>query len=1053
MKKSYLIFLLLLVFPVAIMAQTTPIKGVVVSAGGEEALAGVSISLKGTSRAVFTAADGTFELQANSSDILVVQYIGFITQELPVGATRDFRIVMSEDTRLLDEVVVIGYGVQKKSVVTAAISRVSSEDLAAAKPSRIEDVLKGKVSGVQITQNSGQPGAGSKVQIRGLGTFNNYEPLYIIDGMAVDGGIRNLNPADVESVEILKDAASAAIYGTRGANGVILVTTKKGLKGKATVNYDFSFGWQNPWKKKEVLDAKEYMILMNEQGLNDGISTPRFTAQQIANAKTTDWQEEVFNWNAPVKNHQVSLNGGNDKVTYYLSFGYFNQEGIIGGDYGKSNYERYTLRLNNTYTAYEDTTRDFLNKLHFTSNVTYARATSTGITENTEYGSILGSALAFAPTLPVYAEDPDAVLTNYPTAVTDKDGRVFTLPPTGYQELANPVAMLNRPSSDLSNEDKIIASVMAELSIWDGLKFKSSYSADLAFWGSDGYTYPYYLSAQGNYVTNSTVYSEMNRGYTWQWENYFSYDKSFGDHTIGAVLGQSARKATTRYLRGSGQNLETTDPNKAWIDRAMADPTTQRARGNIGNATFYALASYFFRIDYNYAERYIIQATLRYDGSTRFGANNKWASFPAVSVGWNIMNEAFMQDLNLTWLNALKLRASWGKNGNDRFTDLRYAAFYDSGTNYYFGGAYQIGGTAPGGTMYNGMTSGALANPDLQWEASEQIDIGLELRALNSRLSFGFDWYSKKTNGLLLEQPIPSYVGKGRPWCNLGNMKNWGVEFELGWKDRVGQVNYYANANLSFMKNELVRLNGTSTIISNIDGAGAGGVGEFSRASLGMPYPYFYGYKTDGILQTPAEAAAYNLAYGLTTAQPGDVRFVDLNGDGAIDSDDRTMIGKGMPDWVLGFSLGADYKGFDINMFFYGTFGNDMFDFAQRADITSMNRPAWMLDRWHGEGTSNRIPRMTTSGIQNWRSSDLYIKDGSYLRLKTIQLGYTLPAEYTKKIAVQKLRLFITADNLFTFTGYDGYDVEIAAGTTSIGVDKGIYPQSRTISIGANITF
>ncbi len=1061
MKKLLFSLFLLSAFSVAVTAQTTPIKGIVVSAGEEAPLTGVSIFIKGTNTGTFSGTDGTFEMQAKPSDVLVITYIGYIAQEIQVAATRDFRIVLSEDTQLLEEVVVVGYGVQKKSVVTAAISRVSSEDLETVKPTRIEDVLKGKVSGVQVTQSSGQPGSDSKVRIRGISTINDSEPLYIVDGMPVGGGINYLNPTDIESVEILKDAASAAIYGTRGGNGVILVTTKQGAIGKATVNYDFSFGWQNPWKKKAVLNAQQYMTLMNEQSINDN-GQPTYTAEQIANAKTTDWQDETFNYNAPVQSHQININGGSERVTYFLSFGYFNQEGIVGGNYGKSNYERYSLRLNNLYTAYEDKSRNFLNKVQISTNIGYSRALSSGIETNSEYGSLLGSALTFDPTVPLYATDPDAVLAAYPNAVTDKDGRVFSLPPAGFQEIANPVGMLNQPNGAQLNEDKFVASIWAELSIWDGLKFRSSYGADLAFWGNNSYEYPFYLSAQGKNRKDSGVSGDMHRGYTWLLENVFSYDKTFGEHTFSAILGQSAQKSTVYNMGGSGVDLETTDPGKAYISNTIGAATTQRAWADIGDANFYALASYFLRVNYNYAERYMLQASIRRDGSSRFGSNNKWANFPAVSVGWNVMNESFMQELNLNWLNVVKLRASWGKNGNDRIGDLRYAAFNDSGQSYYFGGFYQIGADAPGGTMYNGVSPAALSNPDIKWEESEQIDLGLDLRFLDHKLSFSVDYFSKKTIGMLMDQPIPDYVGFGAPIANIGDMKNWGIEFEAGWKHSIGGVNYYANANISYLQSEVINLGNASGFMS-IEDAGASGVGQFIRASNGEVYPYFYGYKTNGIFQNQAEIDNYVWTNPETgdiqkiqgAAMPGDVRFVDLNNDGVIDDNDKTKIGKGMPDWTFGFSLGADWKGVDVNLFFQGALGNDMFDFAQRGDIPLMNRPQWMLQRWHGEGTSNRVPRMTSQNPnQNWRSSDLYIKDGSYLRLKAIQLGYTFPQDLTKKIAVQKFRVFVAAENLLTFTGYDGFDPEAASGAYNrIGVDRGIYPQSRTISIGANITF
>ncbi|KAA6316532.1 TonB-dependent receptor SusC, partial [termite gut metagenome] len=580
---------------------------------------------------------GRFAFSVSPNAVIQISYIGYLPQEVVATAGKTLNVILKEDDLVLDEIVVVGYGVQKKSVVTAAISRVSADELNAVKPSRAEDALKGKVSGVHITQSSGQPGAESKVRIRGIGTVNNSDPLYIVDGMPVDGGITYLNPVDIQSVEILKDAASAAIYGARAANGVVLVTTKSGKKGKATINYDFSYGWQNPWKKKAVLDAQEYMVIMNEAQVNDG-NNPRYSAEDItkfANNKGTDWQEETFNYNAPVQNHQVSVNGGNDKAQYFLSLGYFNQEGIIGGNYDKSNYERWSVRANSTYTVFEAEDRNFLNQVRVGMNVGYARVNSASVEANSEFGSILGSALSFNPLIPVYAPNDNpiigdirtasSILNQYPNAVTDKDGNVFSIPPTGFQELANPVGMLNQPSGRKNNEDKFVGTFWGEIDLLPGLKFKSSYGFDLAFWGEDGYEFPYFLSAQGKNSNQSSVSSSMNRGYKWQVENVLSYNKTFAQkHNVSFVLGQSAQKYTVRNLSGDDYILLETDPGKANINSAIGDRDAERVGGGTGGYNFTALASYFGRLDYNFDERYMIQATVRRDGSSRFGPNHKW---------------------------------------------------------------------------------------------------------------------------------------------------------------------------------------------------------------------------------------------------------------------------------------------------------------------------------------------------------------------------------------------------------------------------------------------
>lgn len=1030
-----------------------------------EPIIGASVAVPNTGIGTITDINGNYLLIIPRGSLLRFSYIGYVNQEFTITNQSVLNIQLQEDIASLDELVVIGYGVQKKSVVTAAISRVTAEDLNTNKPSRVEDALKGKVSGVQITQSSGQPGSDSKVRIRGIGTINNSDPLYIVDGMEVGGGISYLNPVDIESVEILKDAASAAIYGTRGANGVVLVTTKSGKAGKTSISYNVSYGWQNPWKKKSVLDAHDYMVIMNEAQINDG-NLPRYTAEQVSGAGAgTDWQDATFYYDAPIQNHQVSISGGADKSQYFMSLGYFDQAGIVGGNYDKSNYKRWSMRSNSTHTIFEAKNRSFLNKVMLGANVGYSRDKSSGIETNSEYGSILGSAITFSPLVPVYADDETAasILAAHQYAVKDKDGRVFSTPPPGFQEIANPVGMLNQPTSGIGNSDKIVGSFWAEISILPELKFRSSYGVDLSFWGSDSYQFPYFLATQGKDLQFSTVQSEMNRGYKWQIENYFSYDKSFNDvHNLSAVLGQSANKYTYRNLGGNDRDLLETDPLKANINSAIADRKEERAWGGTGGYNFVSGASYFGRINYNYAERYIMQATLRRDGSSNFGTNNKWGIFPSFSLGWNLTNESFMEN-RPGWFDALKLRFSWGKNGNDRIGQFLYTSLMDGGQNYYFGGGYKVNQGDPSkigetaGIMQYGSSPGYIPNPDVKWEESAQTDIGLEARFLNNALTFGFDWFKKKTIGMLMYQPIPAYVGLGAPIANVGDMENWGLEFEAGWKQSVGDFNYFISANASYLKNTLINL-GNATGEQIYESMGATGVGSYVKGMNGEVFPYFYGFKTDGLFQNMDEVNNYKNDKGekyQASAMPGDVRFVDFNQDGIISDDDKTKIGKGAPDWTYGLTLGADWQGIDLNIFFQGTVGNDVFDYSQRGDIPAMNRPEWILQRWHGEGTSNKIPRMTAANPNsNWRSSDLYIKDGSYLRLKTAQLGYTLPAQWIQRVSVQKLRLFISAENLLTFTGYDGFDPELASGGyTTIGVDRGIYPQSRTISLGANISF
>ena len=1062
MKKSrFLTMLLALMVSMASFAQDfTGILGTVIDENGDPVIGATVVEKAQPQNATITNIDGQFAIKVAEGTSLVISYVGY--QTIEVKAKNQMSVTLKEDAQVLNDVVVIGYGVQKKSVVTAAISKVTGDDLNLTRPSRIEDALKGKVSGVQITQASGQPGSASKFTIRGSGSVNNSDPLYIVDGMAVEGGISYLNPVDIASVEILKDAASAAIYGARAANGVVLVTTKSGTSGKTTINYDVSFGWQNPWKKKAVLNAQQYMTIMNEAQVNDG-NVPRYSADYIAGfqGNGTDWQDEVFNYNAPVQQHQVSVSGGNDKMNYFLSLGYFDQEGIVGGDYDRSNYNRWSLRSNSTYTVFEANNRTFLNKLKVGVNVGYSRAKSSGITTNTEYGSILGSALTFSPLQPVYLseEEGKALLAEQPYAIT-KNGRVFSLPPTGFQELTNPVATLNQPSHGYNNEDKFVASFYAELDVLPGLKFKSSYGADLAFWGYDGYGMQDYRGTMAH-TDQSWVSSSMNRGFRWQVENVLTYQKTFAEkHNLTVVLGQSANRYTYRNLSGNDYQLLDTDPLKANIDYAIADRSEERVSGGTGGYDKVSLASYFGRLDYNFDERYIIQFTLRRDGSSVFGTNNKWATFPAVSLGWNVLNEPYLQKVKPSWFNVMKIRASWGQNGNASIGNFLYMSLMDGGENYYFGGSYNPQSQTNDGSMVYGSSPGRVANPDVKWETSEQIDLGVDLRFFDSRLSFSFDYFKKKTKDMLAYMPVPTYIGQSSPMGNLGKMENWGYEFEFGWKDHVKDFSYYFNGNISILKNKMVDL-GNESGETDYEGAGAGGVGTYVHAKNGDVWPYFYGLKTNGLFQNWDEVNSYTNANGgliQPNAHPGDVRFVDVDGDGSIGSGDRTKIGKGAPDVTFGFTLGAEWKGFDFNAAFQGTLGNDVFDFAQRGDVPAMNRPSWIMDRWHGEGTSNKIPRMTSANPNgNWQSSDLFIKNGSYMRLKTIQLGYTLPQNLTRVASIQRLRFYVSAENLLTITGYDGFDPELGGGdgasATAMGVDKGIYPQSRTIYVGANITF
>ena len=1029
---------------VAAFAQHS-VKGTVTDAEGWPVI-GAGVMIQGTTQGTVTDADGNYLLTGvPDGAVLVFSSIGYADSVQPVSGRAVVDVVLQEDALMLEETVVIGYGVQKKSVVTASIAKVSSEDLGLTAPTRVDNALKGLTAGVTVTSSSGQPGASSRIRVRGVGTINSSDPIYIVDGMPISGGIDYLNPSDIESIEVLKDAASGAVYGTRAANGVVLVTTKKGKKGAASIDYNFSYGISNPWKMREVLNASEYAVMINEGLINAGYA-PRY-ADPWSYGTGTDWQKEVFNRNAPQQTHEVSVSGSSDTVNYYLSLGYTDQEGIVGGNFDRSNYRRLTLRSNTSFTLWDrKEDRSWLNSATLSNQLSYARIGSKGVSENSQWGSPLGSALALSPILGIYATDDD--IANYGTIyageklLTDADGRVYMIPGGSYNEMVNPIADLSRPANT-NWSHKFVGASALELQIWDNIKFHSTYSVDMSFWGNYGYTPLYYLSGN-NHATTTNVNADYEKGIVWQLENYLTWDKEFGRHAVSVMAGVSAMENKSDGLNGSRRNLAEEWYGKPYINNAPNDNSEDMQHASGWFNPKYHLASYFARLSYNYDERYMLQLTFRRDGSSRFGANNKWGNFPSVSLGWNLHKEPYLRPSLPSWLETAKLRFSWGVNGSDAFEAFRYTTLTASDNNYIIGA---------GETTAQGVKSSGLANPDLRWERSIQTDLGLDLGFFRNALTFTVDYYRKVTDGMLLQMPTPAYVGESNPWGNGGEMLNSGVEMELSYKFARGDWNFRVGGNATYLRNKLISM-GNESGFNNYDSFQ--GAGTMTRGENGHPFPFFYGLKTDGIFQNYDEINAYvNPEGGLIqpSAVPGDVRFVDVNGDGKIDDDDRTDIGNGMPDWTVGLNFSAGWKNFDFYMLWQGTFGNDILDVTRRTDISESNLPAYMLNRWTGEGTSNTIPRFVRGDNVNWQMSDLYVQDGTYMRLKNIQLGYTLPEKWTQNILIKSLRLYLAAENLLTLTNYRGYDPEISSGGTSLGVDYGVYPQARTFLAGVNVKF
>lgn len=1013
MKKTFL-SLILIAWVGILAAQEITVTGTVTSEGEGIPLPGVTITIK-ENPTVGTSSDtnGKFSIKVGASQTLVFSFIGMETKEIPVNNQTSIAVTLKESSQVLEELIVVGYGVQKKSLLTSSVAKVSSDEIKKSNPLRIEQALQGKTAGVQVISNSGQPGDGLTVRVRGVGTNGSADPIYIVDGMPV-GGIDYLNPTDIESVQVLKDASATAIYGARGANGVVLITTKSGVKGKMAVNYDYSFGYQNPWRKVSLLNSKEYAIIMNESYANDNSAIP-FTDIDALTASVgngTDWLNEIFYKNAPVQSHQFSIGGGNDNSTFMSSFSYTTQDGIVAK--GKSNYERYTYRINSNH---------IYGKLHFGNNFAYSNKKTHGIDPNAEFGGPLSKAVNMDPVTRVKEDDGSWGVSNYAA-----------------QEVVNPVAYLSILYGDYT-ENKLVGNVWGEFEIIKGLKAKSNFSIDYAN-GSNRSFIPVY-DLGGNVKTSvSEANGTVNRWFTWQNENTLSYTNKIDLHSFTALVGMTANKYHHEFIGGRKTDLLFNDFDHAWINNG----TDEENYKSWGGADEHALLSYFARVNYDFNEKYVLEAVFRADGSSNFGSNNRFGYFPAFSAGWIISKESFME--NFTPLSFLKLRLGWGRNGNEAIGAFKYTSVIGAGSKYTFG---------TGETITVGANPSGVSNPDLKWETSEQTNIGIDSRFLNDRITFTMDLYNKTTKDLLVVAPIPGYVGNAAPTVNGGSVRNKGIEVEFGYKTNFSGVAMNIDLSGAYNKNEV-------TDISNSEGKiyGAGlavGMSNICMMEVGYPIAYFWGYKTMGVFQNETQITDYKSTDGTViqpNAKPGDLIWYDKNDDGKIDDNDRMQIGNPYPDFTAGLNLSVMYKGFDFNMFWYGAFGQEIFNGTRRYDLPMSNWNSSVLERWTGEGTSNTHPRVTVADPnKNYINvSDFYIEDGSYLRLKNLTIGYTVPANLSQKAKIAKLRLFASASNLLTFTKYSGFDPEIGAKSAlDMGIDRNIYPQSRTFMFGVNLSF
>jgi TonB-linked SusC/RagA family outer membrane protein len=1029
--------------------QGRRITGTVTDAGRGEALIGVNVVVKGTAIGAITDADGNFTIDNVPADaILSVSYIGYLSQEVRVNNQSVIQLALTEDTQKLDEVVVVGYGSFKKRDLTGAVSQVKGDDIAALPLRSVSDALQGKAAGVTITSTSGSPGSMGTVRIRGVGTLNDNNPLYVVDGLP-QTNIGWLNARDIESIEVLKDASAQAIYGARAANGVILISTKRGLSGTAyrsALEFDMSIGFQDIVKRYDMLDAEGFMEYKNRAYITagrepmDDFATPAKREQILSflakngSREGTDWWKETSRrmMEAPLQTYNLAFSGGLDKLNYRASFNYMNHQGILKG----SDYDRLSgrLNLNSEVTKW----------LNLSANVALIYESRRNIDENNAYLATVFNTVTADPITPVYRNN----LVDIPDFL---QGRIMGgYEPTNpysqytgviYSNKSNAVAQVDRMA--LNKWSGIISktNVAGEIKLFPFLTYKSSIALDISRGLSDGFTPKYYLDGD-EYASFATV--SKNTGHTdyWVFDNYLTFNDRYDKHAVNAMLGTSAEKNRYEEIGTSRQGMVNNDPNQRILNAGTLNP------GASGYVNIHSLNSYFGRVFYSYDDKYMLTANIRWDGSSAFAVGNKWGMFPSVSGGWNFSQEDFLE--NLSWLSQGKLRAAWGEIGNQNIarTAGAYLNTYGNGGYYLFGNPYQM--QLSGGRR-------TVGNPDLKWETTSQLDFGLDLAFLKGAFRLTLDYFDRKTSDMLLQLPLPTSLGlPNYPWMNAGSVRNNGFEITLAYDGVAGKdFAYHINGNLSTYRNRVESLGSGA----NIPGKGIHlGNQTYTMTEVGEPIGYFYGFKTDGVFQTAQEVDAYAFdgAKIMPTAQAGDLRFVDLNKDGKLDELDRTKIGNPHPDFTFGLTLGAEYKGFDFSAFFQGSIGNDILNIL-KYDIYSgtgwYNAPKDILTTfWNGAGSTNKNFAIDANSRMNLEMSDWYIEDGSYVRLKNIQLGYTLPHSLTKHVTISNLRFFLAVQNLFTLTSYSGLDPEIGSDNPQyMGIDMGFYPQARTCMFGISM--
>jgi len=994
MKKLFLFFILQVIL-LPTFSQLT-VKGKITD-DKNIPVAGASVQVKNTLRGTFSDIDGGYIIVAAPNDTLVFSMLSMATQKIPVIGKTIIDVKLLEESKALGEVVVIGYGTVKKSDLTGSVSTVKSIDLTKITSLNPEQGLQGKVTGVQVTSTSGAPGAVPTLRIRGVGTFNNSSPIFVVDGVILDD-ISFLNSDDIASMDILKDASATAIYGSRGANGVIIVTTKTGQKdqGKTIFSYSGEQSVQVLAKKIDLLSGRDYATVVNE-------ITPTYNNVDLV--PNTDWQSLIYH-PASILSHQLSASGATETTQFYVSIGYFKQNGIVD----KSNYERITFKLNNSYSLTKN-----IKVGNFISITPYKQQNAPNVTY---------SAYRAQPILVPY--NPDGSFA--------------------------PVVNVGNPLADLAYSNNYnkgvrgVGNLFAEATILKYFKAKTSYGLDAAYNQAISFAPEFYVSSQ-QYNLLNTLTKGNSDNITWVWENTLSFNKQFGLHSFDAVGGYTMQRASSESFSMTGKNIIRTSPDFWYFSQSyIYDPNNSvNTLSSISNGVDanqnYSMLSYLFRVNYTYNSKYILTATFRRDGSSKFGIGNRFGNFPSFAAGWNVSKESFMK--NIPVISNLKVRGSWGIIGNDKIPyDKQYSLTQTM---------VAIFGTPS--SVNSATTYGVTGNPNLKWESTTQSDAGLEIGLLKDKLTGEFDYYNRKTTNILIPLATPDYLGNGQGavvWFNAASVQNTGFESKITWKDNIGKVGYSISFLGSTLKNKVLKVGGSSGIDSVLYGGYLSSGIAVTQSRVGIPIGAFYGYKTNGVFQSIDELNSYP---HLSTAVPGDLRFVDVNNDGKIDGKDRTFIGSPIPKFILGLNCEADYMGFDFSFEIQGVYGNKLFNAKEVVRPDPYNWEKHVLGAWTGPGTSNTEPRAEYGG-NNYIPSDKFVQDGSFTRLRNVTLGYTLSPALTKKIAISQLRIYLKGSNIYTLSKFTGYTPEIgSADVLSNGIDYGTYPVTAVYSFGINLTF